>query len=110
GAVQFVQAGVQRGCLPGPGRPSDQEDAVRTFDDVLELHVVLFREPQVADADLNVAPVEDAHDGGLAVDRREHTHSKVEVLPVDTHLDAAVLRAALFADVDTPHDLKATQQ
>src|SRR5262249_41950773 len=82
-------------------------DAVRPLDDGLEPLVVFFAEPQVFNGHLNTATVEDTHDSRLTVHRRQETDTQVKVLPLDRHLDAAVLGAALLGDVDAAHDLDA---
>src|SRR5262249_22490710 len=59
---------------------------------------------KVLDANLYTAPVEDTHDRGLAVHRRQDADTQVEMLALDGHLDAAVLGPAFLGNVDRAHD------
>src|SRR4051794_23880612 len=72
--------------------------------------MVLFGESEVSNGHLNTAAIEDAHDCALAVHRRQEADPKVKVIPLDRHLNAAVLRTTLLRDVDVPHDLEAGRQ
>ena len=67
GPVQFVERRVECRRLAGTGRPGHQEDPVRPFDDLLEPNVILLAEAEVADVDLDVAPVQNPHDRRLTV-------------------------------------------
>src|SRR5262249_10219735 len=93
--VQFVEGAVEGRGLAGARRARDQEDAVRSFDDLLKALKVLLAEPQVANPYLDVAAVKNTHHDGLTVNRRKHADAEVEVLAVDAHLDPAVLGPAL---------------
>ncbi len=55
---------------------------------------------------LHAALVQKTHDDAFAVQHRDHRHADVDLAARNAELDAAVLRQALFGDVEPGHDLQ----
>jgi hypothetical protein len=108
--VEDVQRRVERRGLAGAGRARNQEDAVGTADDLVELVERVGLEAEVHQADLDgVGPENTQHDR-LAVIGRAAADAEVDLLPVHRHLDAAVLGDSTLGNVDARHELESGQQ
>ena len=98
--VQVLEAGVERRRLARASRPSYEYDAVRLVDGELHRLVGVVVEAERGESWREVGLVEDTHDDLLAVYRREYRHAYVDLLLQRLDLEAAVLRAAAFGDVE----------
>ncbi len=106
GAIELVERAVERRRFARAGGPRHQEDAVGALDDLLELLVVFVFEPEIGDADAHRIGSQNTQHDRLAVIRRQRADAEVDLALIDRQLDAAVLRQALFGDVDAGHDLQ----
>ena len=106
-SLDFEQRAVERGRLAGAGRAGDEHDAVRHADQLAELHVQVGLHAERFERELHAALVQEPHDDAFAVQHRDHRHADVDLAAGDAELDAAVLRQALFGDVEPGHDLEA---
>ena len=107
GAVELVERGVERGRLARARRTGDEDDAVGAANQVFELPEIVFGEPQLPDADLDVVFVEDPHHDRLAVVGGQDADAEIVVFAVGGELDPAVLRASAFGDVELGENLDA---
>ena len=109
-ASRRLSAAYRVVVLPRTGRPGDQDDAVRLRDEVLEAPQRLAGHPDGLQAQLGFALVQQAQHGALAMRARQRAHAHVHGAGADAQADAAVLRHALFGDVEFRHDLQARDQ
>src|SRR6185369_7726908 len=108
GAVDLVQAGIKRGRFAATGGASDQQDAVRAMDQVLHQPTVPLTEADLGDVQQLVGLVQQAHHDPLVFTTgRNGRNAEVDAASGDAQRDAAVLRQALFGDVQPSHDLHA---
>ena len=107
GAVELVERGVERGRLARTRGTGDEDDAVGAANQVFELPEIVFGEPQLPDADLDVVFVEDPHHDRLAVVGGQDADAEIVVFAVGGELDPAVLRAAALGDVELGENLDA---
>jgi hypothetical protein len=105
--VDLPERCVQRGRLARPGRTGDEHGAVGLAEGPLEAVALAVGHAQLAQLGHALGGVEDAHDDRLAVDAGERDDAQVDVVAVDRHADAAVLRDAALGDVEVAHDLHA---
>jgi len=91
GLVDVVERRIKGGRLAGTRRAGDEEDAVGTGDQALELGLVVREEPELGQAQLEALLVEDSHDDGFAVDGRQDRNAQVDVAAAGAGLDAPVL-------------------
>jgi hypothetical protein len=110
GGVHAAQAGVQRGRLARTGGPGDQHDAVRLLDELGKAAEHLAIHAQAFQRELALGLVQQAQHGAFAVRRGQRAHAHVDGAAADAQRDAAVLRQALFGDVQLGHDLQARDQ
>ena len=111
GGVHCAQARVQRGGLARAGGAGDQHDAVGLAQQPLELVERLAAHAQRLQRELaGVALVQDPQHGALAMRRGQRRDPHVHRAATDAQADAAVLRQALFGDVELGHDLQARDQ
>ncbi len=105
--VEQVEGRVERGRLARPGRPGDQDGAVRLAERVLVLLELRWQEAEARQRLHAAGPVEDSHDDLLAVDGRQRGDAQVDHGAVDGQADPPVLRHPSFGDVDVGHHLQA---
>ncbi len=110
GAVQNVQRAVQRCGLSGAGRPRHQKDAVGALDELAENLVIVFGEAEVFQTNSHAVRPQNTQHDRFAVVCRQSAHTKIDLHFVDDHLDAPVLREALFGDINPSHDLHSGDQ
>ena len=105
--VDRLQRGVERGRLARSGRSRDEHDAVGLVDEHVHLRPVVVAQADAIERQLHVAPVEHTHHDALAVHGGEHGDAEIDRIPVDVHLDAAVLGQAALGDVELRQHLDA---
>ncbi len=108
--VHFVQCRVERGGLAGTGRPGHQENPVGPFDQVVKRLEIGLRQPQLADADLDVVLVQQPHHARLAMVGGQHAHPQIQLFIAHRHLDPPILGPPAFGDIHFAHDLDPGQQ
>ncbi len=100
-----VQDPIEGGRLSRSGGPRDEDDPLRTGDDVLHPFHFLGGKPDRLQGDVRVGGVEDPDDHFLPVVRRDRGDPQVEAAPPHADADPAVLREPLLGDVHIRHDL-----
>src|SRR5439155_12038869 len=105
--VDLAQGRVEGCGLARSGRPGDQDDAVRHVQDLVEMSAVALGHAEMLGAQDRVAAVEDSQHDRFAVDHRDDRDADVDLAAGDFELDAAVLRQALFGDVQVRQNLDA---
>src|SRR5262249_17471882 len=91
------------------GGSGDQDDAVRQINELPERAIEILLHPKLLQLELHRPLVEDTHDDAFAMDHRDDGNADVDFAPLDAQLDAAILRQALFGDIQPRHDLEAAE-
>ena len=105
-AVDLDQRTVQRGRLSRTGRPGDQDDAVRQFDQLTVDLVRRYVHPERLQLENHRTLVQDTQHNAFAVNHRDHRDAHVHLATAHFQLDPPVLRQAFFGDVQPSHDLQ----
>ena len=110
--LDFAQRGVERGGFAGAGGAGDQHHAVRLLDVAAELHQVVFGEAHHVERELGELLahrflVEHAQHGVFAVDGGHDGDAEIDQPALVAHAETAVLRHALFGDIQLAHHLDA---
>ena len=105
--VKFGQRGIKRRGLAAAGRAGDQHDAVRAVDRFAKLRCKLVIQAQGGEFQFQIGAVKNAHDHAFAVDRWRGSHAQIDFVPAHGQPQPAILRQALFGNVQPGHDLDA---
>src|SRR3954451_1628681 len=107
--VDLRQRRVERRRLTGARRAGRQDRARRLADDLGELRLHVLVEAEGSESRGLLRLVEQTHDDGLALDRRQGRDTDVEQAPGRGRVerDPAVLRLAALGDVELREDLQA---
>ena len=103
--VDRVEKGVQRGGFARTGRPGDQHDAVRPPDDFSNGLLNLLGHAQSIQPLEHTVAGEQAQRNTLAIHRWHGGNTDINLLFLDTHIDAPILRHAFLGDVHAAHNL-----
>jgi len=105
--VELAERGVKRGRLSRPGRPCDQNDAVRLPDEVAQGRERRIGHAQAGEVQPSGLLVEQAQHHALAVRGRQDRNAHIHRAPGKAQRDTPVLRLALLGDIQARHDLDA---
>ena len=106
-AVKLVQCGVKRGGFTGAGRSGDQHDPVGMAQDLVEFFQFRPRQAKGALAAAQRLFLRQSHHALFAIDRGERGNTHIVFPAVHQDGKAAVLRSALFGNVQIAEDLNA---
>ncbi len=110
GGVDAPERRIERRRLARTRGPGDEQDAVRLVDQLVEARQRLAAHAQPFERELGFGFVEQAQHRAFAVRRRQGGDAHVDRTPADAQRDPAVLRQALFGDVELSHDFQARDQ
>src|SRR5207237_538833 len=105
GLVDLDQGVVERGRFAGASGARDEDDAVWHVDELAEGFVGVLLHADLAEVEFHRPLIQNTHDDDFAVDHGDHGNADVDLAAVNFELHAAVLRQALFGDVQPRHDL-----
>src|SRR5713226_1326491 len=105
--VDRAQERIKRSGFSRAGGPRDQHDAVWLDDDLADRVFFHRRKTELVQAEKDFAAGQQTERHALAVNRRHRRNANVDLLPLDAHVDAAVLRQTLLRDVHSRHHLDA---
>jgi len=105
-AVQVSQGGMQRCGFSAAGRAGHQNEALRIFDHLLEALLLAKRHTQTAERKFNLLLIQQADHNAFAVNCRRGRHAHIEVVALNHHFNASVLRNAMFRDIQTGQQLQ----
>src|SRR5262245_60467766 len=109
GRVDFDQGAVERGRFAGAGGAGDEHDAVRQVDELSKGLVGVLLHADRAEVELHRPLVQNTHDDAFTMDHGNHGNADVDLAAVNLELHAAVLRQALFGNVQPRHDFEAAE-
>src|ERR1019366_3605807 len=101
--VQFSKGGIERGGFTATGGAGDDTDTVGPANELANLNQLILADAELVEIEIDVTPIEHAHDDAFAEHGGEDADAKVDGLVVDAEFDAAVLGHSAFGDVEVGH-------
>ena len=108
-AIQFVQAGVQRGRFAASGRPGHEDQAVGGLHGRGPVLQQVRRHSEFFQLHFRAHRVEDTHHDLFAVQSGQHGHTGAELARAVFHVQTPVLRFAPFVYVHSRRQLQASE-
>ena len=105
GVIDTVKRRIQSGRLTRTGRPCNEEDTIGQCDDSLEGGLVIAKETQLGQTEIQALLIENTHDDTLTKSSRQSRYAEVNNLGTDVDVNTSILRHALFCDTDIGHQL-----
>ena len=107
GCVDLVQRGVERGAFAAARWASDENDAVRRFQNIEEALERIALEAEGIEVEFDAFLVQQSDDDAFAIHRRHSRNTKIQLLALHLQLDTAILRQTTLGNVELGHDLDA---
>ena len=108
--VEVAERGIQAGGFARAGGPGHQKNSVGPGQDVFKAAQGGCGHAQALQVEAPGLFVEQAHHHALAMGRRQSRDAHIDFMPGQSKADAAVLRHALFSDVEARHDFDPRHQ
>ena len=108
--IEPLQGGVQRGRFARARGPGDQHNAMRLIDQAFKAPQCFAFHAHRFQREAAFGLVEQAQHGALAMGTGQGGHAHVNRALAQAQRNAAVLRQALFGDVQAGHDFQARDQ
>ena len=105
--VEARQGSVERRGLSGPDRPGHEDHAVRLGQSLGEPVQRVLIHAKLGQPDQGILRVQKAQNDPFPVPGRQGRHAHIDGAPPDRQGDPAILRQALFRNVEPRHDLDA---
>src|SRR5262245_6115394 len=103
--VDGIERRIKGRSLAAAGWAGDEHDSVWQFEHALETLDFPFGHAQVLQASQGRVLPQQTHDYRLAVQHRDDRDTDVHLAVLDANLDPAILRQALFSDVEVTENL-----